>query len=63
MGRPSTDTYTAVIAAIERSRRLIDDLEALPPSLKRNQALKRLRESHGKVVRRLDDVHSDSHRN
>jgi hypothetical protein len=63
MGRPSNDAYTAVIAAIERSRRLIDELETLPPSPKRDQTLELLRESHGKVVRRLDEVHSDSHRN
>lgn len=63
MGRPSNDAYTAVIAAIERSRRLIDELETLPPSPKRDQALELLRDSHGKAVRRLDDIHSDSHRN
>lgn len=55
--------YAELVEAVEKLRRLIAEIEASPPSAKRDQALALLRERQGAAIRRLSSLRSERHSN
>jgi hypothetical protein len=52
---PAT-TYEAVVAAVQRNKEIIEELEREPPSPKRDAALARLRELQAQAINRLGEL-------